>query len=701
MRRLDELKRLRTLFLATSFCFIFQGALCVRLVSPVGPTLLKVIVGSNITLAVSLSVTSDTMVTWKMGSVTVGTWTGNSSAAPSIAPGSRDVLKIEKDGSLTFVNVPLNYSSEYTIKLTILDEEDASTTFTLKVFEIIQNVTLTSGPDFAREGADRFTLQYSMKQGEAEQQVWFFNGHEIIKGLHYSVEKNGLVINRPTRNDTGRYTVTLTNPFSSMTAHENVTVRYGPDVPVLKAHPVQPFYTSGASLTLSCQAEGYPPPTAKWIFGDQILSDSQDGVLNLTNVQTSHGGVYICEMANKHTGEKNQNNLTLKVYEKPSGNPLCSVESLNIVDLQYHCQWIGGTPPARLSFPDLSNSSSGTRHFSLTVTASDNLNRKIINCVAEHPVKDGMCNITASSPEDFLPSVRTSVDSDAKITVTIHCVSEAMPLAVVSWSTDREALTNGTTYQISNNTTQLKIRHYNVSYFLHNNYSCTCRNPLGSLRRTVQLHGPAISDSSLFRNHDGTIITLTWEVPPTSVVTGFDIQMKGPDIPDSNRNASLTKSSSDGYRTIQWKAGTARSTDIFFLNPDSTYHFRVVPKARQTEGQPSEVHRTGQGDGLSGPAIAGIAAGIPCSLLFLLLLAVLVYLCVYCSKNKSHQMRYPIPRAVEKAKTAQPDTTPHNLLAGGLRIPPDYNRLHQTPSERSVALPTFVPPPPVRVATTV
>lgn len=32
--------------------------------------------------------------------------------------------------------------------------------------------------------------------------------------------------------------------------------------------------------------------------------------------------------------------------------------------------------------------------------------------------------------------------------------------------------------------------------------------------------GPSISDSSLFPNQNGTIVTLTWEVPPMSVVTG-------------------------------------------------------------------------------------------------------------------------------------------------------------------------------------
>lgn len=42
------------------------------------------------------------------------------------------------------------------------------------------------------------------------------------------------------------------------------------------------------------------------------------------------------------------------------------------------------------------------------------------------------------------------------------------------------------------------------------------------------------------------------------------------------------------------------------------------------------------GGGLSGPAIAGIAAGIPCSLLvLLLLLGVVVYLWIYCDNKRS------------------------------------------------------------------
>uniref|UniRef100_H3C2J1 Uncharacterized protein n=1 Tax=Tetraodon nigroviridis TaxID=99883 RepID=H3C2J1_TETNG len=147
---------------------------------------------------------------------------------------------------------------------------------------------------------------------------------------------------------------------------------------------------------------------------------------------------------------------------------------------------------------------------------------------------------------------------------------------------------------------------------------------------------------------------------------------------------------------------SARSADVFHLNPNLTYWFRIIPKARLTEGEPSKVLRIGPGGGLSGPAIAGIAAGIPCSLLLLLLLlGGTAYLWVYCSNKRSQRARYPLSRAVEKTIQSQTDKTPHNMLTGGLKMAPDYNRLQQASSERSVALPNFVPPPPVRVATTV
>lgn len=76
---------------------------------------------------------------------------------------------------------------------------------------------------------------------------------------------------------------------------------------------------------------------------------------------------------------------------------------------------------------------------------------------------------------------------------------------------------------------------------------------------------------------------------------GFDIQMKGPDLLSHSGDYSVPRGSSKEYRIIQQKPGYARSADVFLLDPDMTYRFRIIPKARLTDGEPSKVHRIGPG----------------------------------------------------------------------------------------------------------
>ncbi|XP_042160451.1 V-set and immunoglobulin domain-containing protein 10-like isoform X2 [Oncorhynchus tshawytscha] len=591
--------------------FMIGGVNCDLTISTLGPSLVNTTVGSNVTLVVTISGVPDPVITWKMGSLPVVTWTLGSSVAPDIAIIHRDVLKIETDGSLTFQNVSFAYSNTYTVEIVKSGFKTVSATFVLKVYDYIRNVSVNTEPADALEGAEKFTLQYSTLQGEADQWRWYFNSVEIQNNSHYTVGQKSLVIHQPNRNDTGPYTLVLTNPFSTVTFHRKITVLYGPDEPMLGASPSQAFFVSGDTLSLSCQAEGVPQPSTSWMFGGQTLPVSQGGSLNLTNVQTSQGGIYTCVLVNVNTGAQRKRNLTVNVYESPTASPLCSVSAVNgNVDLQFHCRWPGGTPEALLSFPALTNATSGAGDVNLTIPASQDLNGKMVLCRANHPLRQTRCNITAS---------------------------------------------------------------------------------------------PTISDSSLFPNQNGTIVTMTWEVPPTSVITGFDIQMSGPDLLTVTKNGSRRKRAIEGFRSIQQRPGSSRSTDISVLDPKSTYYFRVIPIAGRTQGEPSAMQRIGPG-GLSRPQIIGLAVGIPCGLLFLLLLIGLIYLCVYCCRKKRQQNRYPVPRAVEKVVSTQPDVnTPNHLLTGGLKPLPDYNRMtsQAAPAERSIPLPTFVAPPPVRTATIV
>ncbi|XP_077431011.1 V-set and immunoglobulin domain-containing protein 10-like [Vanacampus margaritifer] len=681
--------------------FAFPDANGQLLVSALGASWVDTLAGANLTLAVSFSGAPDPAVTWFKGSLPIITWTVGSDVPPDVAEEYREVLRLEPNGSLSFVRVPLGFDGDYKVEMTKSGLGTDSFNFTLRVFELFQNVTVTALPDVIEEDSEQFQLQYGMLRGLAERQLWSFNDLRIAEGeggSRYSLRPGSLTVREPRRNDSGQYTVSLSNPFSSVTLHLNVTVLYGPDEPRIQTSPVQDFYVPGDSLTLSCQADGSPQPLVEWMFGGETLPDIHMGVLNLTRVQINQSGLYTCELRNQITGAQRQQTVTLNVYDRPPGNPQCSVLSEDNRSLQYGCQWSGGTPPARLSFLDFGNGSS-LENVTVSVNASSELDGKIVTCQAQHPVENSKCIVTAESPQYFLPSVRTDVDSDGKIVASIRCLSHATPPAAVSWFRGGQPVIDGDL--ISDDTTSLHVRHRNVSVLLLQNYTCTCRNPLGGRSKHVHLQEPSISNFSLFPHKDGTIVTLTWEVPPTSIVTGFDIQMSGPALVSADDgNVSQSRGSGDSFRTILPKPGTARSADIFHLHPKSTYRFRVLPRALMTEGQPTKALRIGPAGGLSGPAIAGIAAGIPCSLLFLLLMCGLIYFFIYWSRAKRRQTRYPGSRAAEKVTTTQTQT-PHNLLTGSAMTSPDYNRLRQTPSSLSVAPPTFVPPPPVRVATTV
>nr|XP_061814739.1 V-set and immunoglobulin domain-containing protein 10-like isoform X2 [Nerophis lumbriciformis] len=617
------MKTLSSPVLMIIFGFALPGAHCELLVSALGPTRVDTTAGTHVTLAVSFSGAPDPAVTWFKGPLPVVTWTIGSDFPPDIAQSHREVLRLEPNGSLTFLHVPSEYSSNYTLEMTKSGLGTASLNFTLRVFETFQNVSVRLLPESVTEGSQEFTLQYHMLHGVVEQQLWFFLGRPIQDDPRYSVQPGGLTVQRPNRNDTGRYLVSLNNPFSSETAHIDVTVLYGPDEPRVQVSPAQDFYLSGDSLTLSCRADGYPEPTTEWTFGGQTVSPGQTGVISLTHVRTTQSGDYTCAVHNQMTGARRHKSIVVLVYESPPGSPMCSLQSEDNVRLQYGCQWSGGTPPARLHFLDLTSSGGGggLENLTLTVNASDQLDGEGVTCEGVHPAGDHTCNITANSPKDFLPAVGTGVDSEGKIVVSIHCVSEATPPTVVSWYRGGQAVvSDGAEEDISDDTQRLRLRHRNVSVLLLHNYTCTCTNPLGSRSRDIHLQGPAISAFALFPHEDGTIVTLTWEVPPTSIVTGFDIQMSGPDLPGVDR-----KRSPDTYRTILSKPGSARSADILDLDPKATYRFRVVPRALMAEGPPTAPHRLGPGEGLSGAAIAGIAAGIPCSVVFLLLACGLVY----------------------------------------------------------------------------
>lgn len=376
-------------------------------VSPVGPSRVNALAGSRVTLSVSFSGAPDPVVLWSIGSLPVVTWTIGSADRPDVADAHADVLELEEDGSLSLVGVPLSYSHNYTVEITKSGLGVARTHFILKVYEHLQNASITPDPALAVEGLVVFSLRSSVQRGEVERRRWFLEGAEIrSNSSHYSLREEQLLIRQLRRGDAGRYSLQLLNALSEVEVHFNLTVLYGPDKPFVEVLPPQPSYESGDSVRLSCRAQGLPVPSADWLFGGQVLPGSQQGVLNLTNVVVAQGGNYTCQLRNEKSGARRTVSISVPIYDRPLGDPACSVLATTNNDLQYRCQWPGGVPKPSLAFLSLSsNASAAAGDLHLTLAPSEDLDWKTVVCRGQHPLLTSSCNVTArTTKRPFQPA---------------------------------------------------------------------------------------------------------------------------------------------------------------------------------------------------------------------------------------------------------------------------------------------------------
>ena len=78
-------------------------------------------------------------------------------------------------------------------------------------------------------------------------------------------------------------------------------------------------YSQGDQLTLNCTSEGGPQLEYSWEFLGEVISNSS--MLIIDNVNTIHGGEYICNVINN----AGYNNTTVAINSKPFVNHMvCS-----------------------------------------------------------------------------------------------------------------------------------------------------------------------------------------------------------------------------------------------------------------------------------------------------------------------------------------------------------------------------------------
>lgn len=95
--------------------------------------MVKALVGTNLTLGITYTVTEPQVSWWKDG-ISIATRTVDNGVPPQIDPQYKDVLVLKEDGSLSFSNVTLEYSGIYNVIVVKVGAGQGEASFTLMVY---------------------------------------------------------------------------------------------------------------------------------------------------------------------------------------------------------------------------------------------------------------------------------------------------------------------------------------------------------------------------------------------------------------------------------------------------------------------------------------------------------------------------------------------------------------------------------------
>ncbi|NXO39218.1 HMCN1 protein, partial [Locustella ochotensis] len=146
--------------------------------------------------------------------------------------------------------------------------------------------------------------------------TWQKEGINIITtGNSYTVQPSGsLQIARAAVEDAGTYMCVAQNPAGTALGKIKLKVQVPP---VIKSHMEEYVVAVDQSVTLQCEAEGYPGPEISWHKAGQQITESMrrrilsTGALQILFVQPEDSGRYTCTAANPAGSRSSSTELTV------------------------------------------------------------------------------------------------------------------------------------------------------------------------------------------------------------------------------------------------------------------------------------------------------------------------------------------------------------------------------------------------------
>uniref|UniRef100_A0A8C3WIM2 V-set and immunoglobulin domain containing 10 like n=1 Tax=Catagonus wagneri TaxID=51154 RepID=A0A8C3WIM2_9CETA len=581
----------------------------------------------------------DPLVVWRRGpKVLAAGGLGPGAPLISLDPSYRDRLRFDQTrGGLALTSAQVEDAGVYTAEVIRAGVSRQIREFTVRVYEPLPKLSVQPQAPETEEGAAEFRLRcMGWRPGRGELS-WTRDGRTLeaadpegAEPPRIRTEGDQLLIARPVRSDHARYTCRVHSPFGHTEAAADVSVFYGPDLPIITISSNRDtapalYVTAGSNVTLHCTAASRPPADIAWSLADPAEAAVPAGPrLLLPAVRPGHAGAYACLAANPRTGRRRRSLLNLTVADLPPGSPQCSVEGgPGDRSLRFRCSWPGGVPAASLQFQGLPKGvRAGPEASALlaVVPAHPRLSGVPVTCLARHLVTTRTCTVTPEAPREVLlhPMVEETRSGEAEVALE---ASGCPPPSRASWTREGRPLApgGGGRLRLSQEGRRLLISNFSLDWDL-GNYSVLCSGALGAGGDQITLIGPSISSWRLQRTRDAAV--LTWDVERGALISGFEIQAR-PQGPDLGRATA----SRDWVSLLI--LGPRERSAVVPLPPQNprTWVFRILPTLGGQPGTPTRSQVYQAGPTLSPGAIAGIVLG---SLLGLALLAALLLLCICC-----------------------------------------------------------------------
>ncbi|XP_004619837.1 V-set and immunoglobulin domain-containing protein 10-like [Sorex araneus] len=601
-------------------------------------------------------------------------------------PALQDRLHFDQArGSLELSSAQLVDAGVYTAEVIRAGVSRQIREFTVGVYEPLPKLSVQPAAPETEEGAAELRLRCQGWTPGSGELSWSREGRVLEAAdpegaaSRVRVEGDQLLIVRPVRSDHARYTCRVRSPFGHTEAAADLSVLYGPDVPVITvssdrdATPAL-YVTAGSNVTLHCAAASRPPADIAWSLADPAEAAVPAGPrLLLPAVRPGHAGAYACLAGNPRTGRRRRSLLNLTVADLPPGTPQCSVEGgPGDRSLHFRCSWPGGVPAASLQFQGLPESVRAGPAPSVILAAvpvHPRLSGIPVTCLARHLMTTRTCTVVPEAPREVLLLPMVAETRSGEVEVVLEATG-CPPPSSTSWAREWRPLApgGGGRLQLSQRGRRLLIGNFSLDWDL-GNYSVLCSGALGAGGDKITLIGPSISSWRLQKARD--VAVLTWDVERGALISSFVIQAR-PEGPEPGRATAHR----DWVSLLT--LGPQERSAVVPLTPrdHGSWALRILPTLGHQPGTPSQSRIYQAGHTLGPGAIAGIVLG---SLLGLALLLVLLILCIcgLCRrrretlKEKKHcpALTPVVSLAEKKMQSVTPVQTPQSPP---LKVPLDH-----------------------------